>query len=213
QRQLQLERLLRIWSEVRVTQDLFRLVRQFEKAELIPLASDFRSLPTGPDFEQLNREIDRIFLQGTETVAPAEIGTLINRVVERAGFDPDAAYRRLNVDVLSPEEKELYDDKLSPHVDNLRMLKLQIVNDLSADRRDLIEIQYALVGKIALARLHKLAALPLEMGADIDVNAPQMGSILLERILNDLRDGMRLLPETADKIRGTSPSASPTPQR
>ena len=64
--------------------------------------------------------------------------------------------------------------------------------------------------KIAAARLKKLATLPLEAEVDatVDVNTPDLGRVMLERILEDLRTEMRLLPETADIIRGTGDDAA-----
>jgi hypothetical protein len=84
------------------------------------------------------------------------------------------------------------------------MLKRQIEDDLSSERIELVDIQYALVQKIAAARLRKLLNRPLNAEADapIDVNTPDLGRVMLERILGDLRTEVQLLPETADKIRG-----------
>ena len=65
----QLERLLRCWARDLHQQGLLRLLRQFDNAELIPLSDDLSSLPTGPSFQKLNTEIDRIFLSGTDKVS------------------------------------------------------------------------------------------------------------------------------------------------
>jgi hypothetical protein len=94
------------------------------------------------------------------------------------------------------------------------MLKLQIADDLISERSELVQIQYALVERIATARLKKLAALPLEAAdaATVDVNTPDLGRVILERILKELRSEMRLLPETADIIRGTGDAPPATDQ-
>jgi hypothetical protein len=206
QRQLQLEQLLRIWWEVRTKQVFYNLLRQFNNAELIPLSDDLPSLPTGPSFQRLNTEIDRIFLSGTDKVSAAEIKNLMADVVQKAGYDPSALDDRLDWEELPPDAAPLYDNQRTPAPENLRMLKLRIVGDLNRERDDLVEIQYALVGKIAATRLDKLAALPLESESDVDVDTPDLARTMLERILTDLRNEMRLLPETADRIRGVSDS-------
>ena len=61
-----------------------------------------------------------------------------------------------------------------------------------------------LVQKIAAARLKKLLNRPLNAEADapIDVNTPDLGRVMREYILEDLRTEVQLLPETADFIRG-----------
>ena len=47
---------------------------------------------------------------------------------------------------------------------------------------------------------------PSNTESDIDVDTPDLGRVMLERILLDLRTGMRLLPETAERLRGVDES-------
>ena len=104
----------------------------------------------------------------------------------------------------SREAAALYDDPRALTWENVNMLKRQIEEDLTSERSELVQIQYALVEKIAAARLKKLLNRPLnaEGDAPIDVNTPDLGRVMRERILEDLRTEVRLLPETADIIRG-----------
>ncbi len=206
ERELQMQRLLNKWLDIRGKRLFCRLVQQYRNAEFIQLSDDLRSLPVESSFNDLNSEIDRIFLSGTEKVSPEELQTLMNSVLTAEGFDLSAATDLLELGRMSPEAAELYDDPTTPTWKNLNMLKLQIAGDLAGERKELVQIQYALVEKIADTRRKKLLTLPLETGSDatMDVNTPDLGRVILERILSELRDEVRLLPETADRIRGVS---------
>jgi hypothetical protein len=204
QRDLQFQRLLNAWWKVRTEREFFTLLNQFNNAELITLSDDLASLPIEPGFHKLNTEIDRIFFSGTDKVSPEEITRLMTAVVKAAGYDPGAKSDQGESQQLTPEERALYGNPNIVTEDNLRMLTSQIIGDLNQERNDLVEIQYALVGKIAAARRDKLAALPLGSKTDIDVNTPDLARVMLERILSDLRNEVRLLPETADRIRAAS---------
>ncbi len=205
QRELQLQRLLNRWLSIRSERLFRRLVQQYRHAELIQLSDDLRSLPIESSYHDLNAEIDRIFLNGTEKVSPQELQTLINSVLTAEGFDLSAVVELLELERISPEGALLHDDPSAPTLQNLTMLKLQIAGDLDAERKELVQIQYALVEKIADARRKKLLTRPLEAGggAAVDGSIPDLGRVILERILNELREEMRLLPETVDRIRGT----------
>ncbi len=206
ERELQMQRLLNKWLDIRGKRLFCRLVQQYRNAEFIQLSDDLRSLPVESSFNDLNSEIDRIFLSGTEKVSPEELQTLMNSVLTAEGFDLSAATDLLELGRMSPEAAELYDDPTTPTWKNLNMLELQIAGDLAGERKELVQIQYALVEKIADTRRKKLLTLPLETGSDatMDVNTPDLGRVILERILSELRDEVRLLPETADRIRGVS---------
>jgi hypothetical protein len=203
---LQLERLLASWERACGERTFHRLLEQFHDAEMVSLSDDLASLPTESSFQELNTEVDRIFLSGTEKVSAEEITRLLHTVVAAAGYDPEAVIDQDTWERLSPEERALYDDPKKLLPDNLRKLTLQITAALDQERRRLVDIQYALVGKIAAARLEKLAALPLNTETGIDVNTPDLGRFMLERILQDLRRGIRLLPETAERLRGVDES-------
>ncbi len=202
ERKQQLEQLLRIWSEIRVERQLYRLLRQFEYAEFVPLSDDLQALPFGRGFDNLTSEIDRVFTAGDEKVAAPEVFTLIRSVLITAGFDVASESNVAVLDELSPEAYALYFDENMPAMENLRMLKLQIVDDLHKDRDSLAELQYSLVGKIAGARLERLADMPLESGQDTEPEETDLGITMLEQVLEDLRNAMRLLPETTARIRG-----------
>ena len=60
EKQLQLEKLFRIWAERRTERLLYRLLRRLENAEAIPL-DEVTCLPTGVAFQELNRESSRVF--------------------------------------------------------------------------------------------------------------------------------------------------------
>ena len=126
--------------------------------------------------------------------------------MKTAGYNIDAVIDQDAWEHLSPEDRALYDDPSMLTPDNLRKLKLQIIADLDQERKDLMEIQYALVGKIAAARIEKLAALPLGTETNIDVNTPDLGACDARTNTADLRNGFRLLPETADRLRGVDES-------
>ncbi len=204
----QLEKLLRAWAEVRTKRRLFEGLRRFDNAELISLSEDLRSLPVEPSFQELNVDIERVFLSDSEKVAVGEITGLMNRVLQQAGFDPAAPQ---DPQQPPPEAADLY-DQANPTPENLRQLKLQIVDDLIQEREELVAMQYALVGKIAQARLEKLADLPIDydVEVDTDIDAPDLGLRTLNQILDDLHKDMKLLPEAMAKIRGTSASAPNT---
>ena len=90
EKEMQLERLLRIWAERCVQRSLYALLRQFNNAELIPLSNDLRCLPTAESFPKLNHEIERVFLADNRHVSTSEITRLTKDVLLRAGFDPEA---------------------------------------------------------------------------------------------------------------------------
>lgn len=204
QRKQQLERLLRVWAEIRVERRLYRLLRQFEYAEFIPLSDDVRSLPTGRSFIDLTLEIDRVFLGENAEVASKEVFLLMREVLTKAGFDVRSEDQLAVAGSMSAEAYASYFNDSMPTMDNLRMLKLQIVDDLQKDRDSLVELQYTLVGKIAAARLDRLAALPLDVSGGSEETESDPATAMLDQILEDLRTSMRLLPETAARIRGTS---------
>jgi hypothetical protein len=214
QRQLQMQRLLNRWLKIRGERLFYRLLQQYRAAELIPLSPDLRSLPSESSFDDLNREIDRIFPFGKEKVSSDELQRLMDDVLTAEGFDLQAVTELFALGKISPQAAALHDDAQTPTWENLNMLKLQIAGDLNSERSELVRIQYALVEKIAAARLKRLAALPLEAEADttLEVNTPDLGRVMLERILKELRAEMRLLPETADILRAandTTPTTDP----
>ena len=203
QREQQLERLLRIWAQVRVERKLYELLKVFEHAELIPLSDDLRSLPTGRRSRDLTREIDRVFVAGDARVASLEVFRLMKWVLSKAGYNLASQSDVALTDDLTPEAIALHFDGRAPTVDSLRMLKLQIVNDLYEDRESLVELQYALVGKVAATRLDRLAEMPIEPGPQVETEDLDLGLAMLDQVLEDLRKGMRLLPEVIVRIRGT----------
>ncbi len=139
----------------------------------------------------------------------------MNEVLTAEGFDLDAVTQLAEMGRISPEAAALHDDLRTPTWENLKIVKSQIVGDLTEERGELVQIQFALVEKIAAARLNKLATLPLEaqVNTTIDANAPNLGRVSLERILSDLRAEVRLLPEAANIIRGTSDDLPTTNER
>jgi hypothetical protein len=208
QQQVQLQRLLNRWYRMREDREFYRLLKQYHDAEWVVLADDLQSLPAASSFSRFNEEIDRIFPDGEETVARAEVQRLLDGVLTAEGFDLNALTEL--PPGIAPEAEPQLDDPTTPTQKNVDMLRLQIKGDLAAERKDLMEIQYALVEKIAAARTVKLAALPLgaEGDAAIDLDAPNLGKVMLEHILADLHKDMRLLTETAARIRGEN---DPTP--
>ena len=78
---------------------------------------------------------------------------------------------------------------------------LQILSDLEEERSELSDLQYTLVGKIAAARRDRLAELPLPDVTDLETDEIDLGLAMLEKILGDLKEQMKLLPETANRIR------------
>jgi len=212
ERKLQLERLLRIWSQMRIERRLYELLRQFDRADFIPLDDDLPCLPTGQSFTEFNREIRRVFLSTKENVNPAEVSTLMKRVLVEAGYDPEAPGVVVDPAALPEEVAALFHDARSPTVKSLRMLRLQIVTDLESERRQLDEVQCALVAKIAAARRDKLAEVPLPETMEPEEEGDP-GVSMLKRILDDLAQQMSLLPEAAARIRGNlSPASALSPR-
>jgi len=217
QEQVQLERLLRVWAERRVQRSLYRLLQQFDNAELIPLSSDLRCLPTSDSFQVLNREVGRVFLVGAQKVSTKEIQALLISILERAGFNLKTTALTPDAEILSATAAELYFDKNMPTRDNLKMLKLRMVADLEEERQQLCRLQYALVGKIAAARRDRLAVLPLPSNGEREVETQSdetdPGLRMLDQVLDDLKKEMQLLPEATDRIRqgGLAKSQSPPP--
>ena len=128
-------------------------------------------------------------------------------VLERAGFDTKATARSVDPGLFTAEGRQLYFDKSVPTHENLKMLKLRVITDLEAERKELCRLQSALVGRIAAARRDKLAATPLSRE---EVAAPEKtdpGIQMLTTVLAQLKDEMKLLPETVLSIRqaGTGP--------
>ena len=214
QRQLQIQKLLNRWLRIRENRRFHQLVNIYRNAELVPLSDDLQSLPVESSFNELNAEIERIFPAEKGQVSLEELQKLTNEVLTAEGFDINAVAELIALAKISSQAAALYDDPHTPTWDNVNMLKLQIAGDLNSERSELVQIQYALVEKIAAARLKKLATLPLaaEGEATVDVNTPDLGRVMLERILEELRTEMRLLPETADMIRGTGDAPPATDQ-
>ena len=204
QRQLQIQRLLNRWLRIREERRFYRLVRLYRNAELVQLSDDPKSLPVESSFNELNQEIDRIFPFEKGRVSPDELRKLVNDVVIEEGFDLAAVRVLQDLARDSREAAALYDDPSALTRENVNMLKRQIEEDLTSERSELVPIQYALVQKIAAARLKKLLSRPPneEGDAPIDVNTPDLGRVMREHILEDLRTEVQLLPETADMIRG-----------
>ncbi len=209
QRKEQLERLLRIWSEVRVDRRLYRLLRQFEYADFIPLSDDERALPLGKSFVNLVHETDRVFITEGVEVATGEVFVLIQEVLTKAGFDVASERDFATLDDLSPDASASHFDERMPTMENLRMLRLQIVEDLLKDRDSLAQVQYSLVGRIMAARLERLGEVPLESETVVEEPEADLATAMLDAILQDLHETMRLLPETARRIRGV-PAAGAT---
>jgi len=209
QRETQAMRLINAWLRIRDERLFRRLVQQYRQAELVPLSDDLKSLPAASSFQELNAEIDRIFLSEKGDVSRDELDQLVADVLTAEGFDPEAP----EPEGLAPDVDKQYDNPRALTLDNLNMLKAHIIGDLTEERRELVQIQYALVERIAAARFDKLLVLPLGTEADlaIDVNQPDLGRAVREHILEELRTEVRLLPEAADIIRGgPAPSADGT---
>ncbi len=202
EREMQLEKLLRIWAQLRVQRPLYALLRQFERAELIPLSGDLRCLPTAESFERLTHEAGRVFLVATQRVSVSEVTRLMKDVLERAGFEPRTSPMALDPELLPAEVATFYFNDEIPASDNLRILKLQIVADLEEERGELDALQYALVGKIAAARRDSLADLPIPDDEQLEIDGADPGIAMLDSIISDLQGQMMLLPEAVGRIRG-----------
>ncbi len=142
EKQLQLEKLFRVWAELRNERRLYRLLRRFENAEAIPL-DDVSCLPTGEAFAELNRESSRVFLASGENLSLDEISGLMTTVLECAGFDTKVTIRSVDPGLFTAEASQLYLDTSVPTRENLKMLKSRVVTDLEAERRELFRLQCA----------------------------------------------------------------------
>ncbi|MCU0960476.1 MAG: hypothetical protein MUF48_10265, partial [Pirellulaceae bacterium] len=182
QRQLQLERLLNRWFDLRHRRGFHELLVKFRKADLIPLADDLGCLPVGTDFLTFKSEIERIFLADREAVSAQEVRDLMLRVVEAAGFRPDAAAPLLDASDVSRPALALVDDPRVVTEENLTALKNQIVGDLQDERVGLADVQYDLVAKIATARLERLTQIPVDVTAadPSDTQAPELATRVFE---------------------------------
>ncbi len=205
ERNLQLERLLRLWADLRVERRLYKLLRKFENAELIPLADDLRCLPTGEGFQELNGEADRVFLSGNEKISAPEVARLVETVLRRAGINPEAVPE---ADQMSSDMAAFLFEKNKATNENLKRLTLRVLGDVEKERNELAGLQYTLVGRVASARRDKLAGLSLEEESRLKTKGIDLGVAMLDEVLDDLRRGMKLLPETANHIRNGVRSAS-----
>ena len=85
ERELQLQKLLYAWAQIRIRRELYKGLMQFRHAELVELSDDLESLPVGDDFAQFKEEVDRVFLAGD---VADEVLALVRRALTEAGFDP-----------------------------------------------------------------------------------------------------------------------------
>lgn len=204
EKDLQSEKLLRIWAEERVDRDFYKLLAMFRNVELITLSDDQDALPVGEEFQRLNQWIDRIFLDESADVSPQEMVSLIKTVLKNAGFDPQASMKFIDEHVIPQDVAPLYLDRSTPTIENLRKLKLQIASDLLEERGVLVQLQYDLVGRVAAVRLDRLTGLPSDDETILDPAVQDVGVAMLLQILEDLKTEIRLLPETADGLRGAA---------
>jgi hypothetical protein len=133
-------------------------------------------------------------------VSLAEISGLMIAVLEQAGFDTKGV-RSLDLGSLSTATNQLYLDRSFPERENLKMLKTRVVSDLEAERKELFRLQCALVGRIAAARRDRLAATPLGHDESPLPDKTDPGVRMLTTILAQLKEEMKLLPETVANIR------------
>ncbi len=201
ERELQLQKLLSTWALLRGRRPLNQLLNKFSDADLVPLSDDLESLPTGADFQVLIEEVDRVFLSDDQKVAVAEVGGLGKQAWGDAGIEQEAVEAGL-LDDVPKGIRELYSEMSVANRENCETLALQIQGDLTRERKQAVDSQYALVQKIADKRVEKVSALPLEVVDGLDANVDNLGQVMLEEILEDLRNTMKLLPETATRIRG-----------
>ena len=203
EKNLQREKLLRIWAEQCAKRLLNGLLRHPDiNSEQIPLSDDL-CLPTGRVFQELNSETERIFLVAGQDVSTTEIARLAKDVMQLAGFDPEVVPAKLDPNQMSQEVADFYFDERLPSYDNFKYLTQKILSDLRREREQVGKLQYFLVGRIAAARRDKLAtlALPEEDEVDVAQEGVDLGLVMLDSVLDDLKSQMKLLPETADRIR------------
>ena len=202
EKNLQRERLLRIWAEQSANRLLHWLLRHPDvNSEQIPLSNDL-CLPTGKVFQELNRETERVFLAVGQDVSTSEIASLTKDVLLQAGFDPDSVPSELDPNHMSTDTATFYFDDRLPTYENFKFLTRKILADLRIERERLSQLQYALVGRIAAARRDRLASLSLPEEGQVDVSKEgiDLGLAMLDSVLADLKSQMKLLPETADRI-------------
>ncbi len=205
QKDLQLQMLLGAWRDIKEQRDLPRALIVFDGGERIDLSDDYSSLPVDSRFALLTSEVERVFLSHQDKVSPLVVAELLRQTIEAAGLDPRTV-SEINED-LPPEARDLYFNERVPTAENRDFLATRIQSDLTQERAQLVDIQFALVGLIADARLEKLAQMPLEDVSAIEADPEQLGAAMFESILNELRTTIKLLPETEDRIRGKEDSA------
>ena len=76
-------------------------------------------------------------------MSPSETAALMIAVLELGGFGTAEVRRPDVTDMLSTEADQLYLDRSVPTDENLKMLKLQILTDLAAERKELFRLQCA----------------------------------------------------------------------
>ncbi len=207
---LQLQKLLTSWLTLRDRRLFRQLLKQYRRAEWVQLADDMDALPVASSFSELTTEIDRIFPGDATQVSSEELNSLTDQVVAMAGFQSSTAMGLEQLKKIAPGAERLLVDPALLTNDNLMSLRNQIIADLNDERIDLAQIQYDLVEKIAAARRQKLLTLPLDAyPADDDTDPSDVQTNMLERILGQLREQMRLLPETMERIRGSDESQPP----
>jgi len=210
EKDVQLLKLFHFWEEQRRELRLVILLNQFREAQLIPLADDMDCLPTAPSFPELGEEAATFFLVDGQKVSVPEVARLTTDVIVRAGLNPAINEQEQS----SPDIDALHFDRKSVTQDNRRTLELKIFADLENERTKLVDIQYALVGKIASARQDKLADLPLSDEAGTETEEVDLGIAMLEDVLAGLKERMQLLPEVLDRLRGelADPETTESPE-
>ncbi len=198
QKDVQLLKLFHLWEQQRKELPLVILLGQFVNPDLISLSDDMDCLPATPGFPELGKEAAKIFPVEGQKVSASEVARLTTVVLKRAGLNPAISEQ----EPLSPDIDALHFDRKSVTQANRRTLELKIFADLEDERKKLVNIQYALVGKIASARQDKLADLPLTDEAGTETEEVDLGIAMLEDVLAGLKKRMQLLPEVLDRIRG-----------
>jgi hypothetical protein len=209
QRENRFLRLLNRWLRVKESQRFITLVQMFSDAALVQLSPEFHSLPADATFQELNAEIARIFPFEKGTVSPTELETLLSQVVAAEGGDPNAIHDLEEMRRKNPDALRFYEVPGAFAVEEIEALRKQIVGDMSDERAKFVRIQLALIDKIFAARLKKLAELPLDAQSpmEIEMDSPDLGRRVLERILLDLRTEVQLLQEAEEQLR--DPKSAP----
>lgn len=193
--ELQLQRLLRAWDQVRDERHLRERLRAVRAGTAeVELAHDAQSLPQGALFEAMSRESRELFPAAIGSLEAAAVPRFIELVLERAAADSQLAGTEI-----APEEPQNV-RPFNPHAAtprNVQILEDVVRENLLEERLWLVDAQFRLVRDVMEARIQWLA----QNAEQVETGDQQQQ---LTAVVGELAERMHLLDEV--RLALTSPS-------